>query len=115
VLYPGGRNYAAWQTQRAWIFRRQHGWAPLQVTQPMYNLVKRQAEWRSCRWRCQRNRRQAYSRPAAACLGEICFKKRKRRAAGTNKMYEEPLRRALDARNRGGVRRISAAKRGCIP
>jgi aryl-alcohol dehydrogenase-like predicted oxidoreductase len=44
VLYPAVSNYAAWQTQRALDIQRQHGWAPLQVTQPMYNLVKRQAE-----------------------------------------------------------------------
>src|SRR5258705_13002336 len=44
VLSPAGSNYAAWQTQRALDIQRQHGWAPLQVTQPMYSLVKRQAE-----------------------------------------------------------------------
>jgi aryl-alcohol dehydrogenase-like predicted oxidoreductase len=44
LLYPAVSNYAAWQTQRALDVQRQHGWAPLQVTQPMYNLVKRQAE-----------------------------------------------------------------------
>ena len=44
VLYPAVSNYAAWQTQRALDVQRAHGWAPLQVTQPMYNLVKRQAE-----------------------------------------------------------------------
>ncbi len=44
VLYPAVSNYAAWQTQRALDIQREHGWAPLQVTQPMYNLVKRQAE-----------------------------------------------------------------------
>jgi aryl-alcohol dehydrogenase-like predicted oxidoreductase len=44
VLYPAVSNYAAWQTQRALDIQRQHGWAPLQVTQPMYSLVKRQAE-----------------------------------------------------------------------
>jgi aryl-alcohol dehydrogenase-like predicted oxidoreductase len=44
VLYPAVSNYAAWQTQRALDIQREHGWARLQVTQPMYNLVKRQAE-----------------------------------------------------------------------
>src|SRR5258706_1554103 len=44
VLYPAVSNYAACQTQRALDIQRGHGWAPLQVTQPMYNLVKRQAE-----------------------------------------------------------------------
>jgi len=44
VLYPAVSNYAAWQAQQALDIQRRHGWSPLQVTQPMYNLVKRQAE-----------------------------------------------------------------------
>ncbi len=44
VLYPALSNHAAWQTQRALDFQELHGWARLQVIQPMYNLVKRQAE-----------------------------------------------------------------------
>jgi aryl-alcohol dehydrogenase-like predicted oxidoreductase len=44
ILYPAISNYSAWQAQQALDLQRQHGWAPLQATQPMYNLVKRQAE-----------------------------------------------------------------------
>ncbi|MBV8411238.1 MAG: aldo/keto reductase [Alphaproteobacteria bacterium] len=44
VIYPAVSNWSAWQTQRAIDVQEQHGWARLQVTQPMYNLVKRQAE-----------------------------------------------------------------------
>ncbi len=44
VLYPAVSNYAAWQVQQALGVQAQHGWARLQVIQPMYNLVKRQAE-----------------------------------------------------------------------
>ena len=44
VLYPGVSNYAAWQAQRALDLQRARGWSPLQITQPMYSLVKRQAE-----------------------------------------------------------------------
>jgi aryl-alcohol dehydrogenase-like predicted oxidoreductase len=44
VVYPALSNHAAWQTQLALGLQQQHGWAPLQVLQPMYNLVKRQAE-----------------------------------------------------------------------
>jgi aryl-alcohol dehydrogenase-like predicted oxidoreductase len=44
VVYPALSNHAAWHTQQALGLQRQHGWAPLQVIQPMYNLVKRQAE-----------------------------------------------------------------------
>lgn len=44
VLYPAVSNYAAWQVQQALGVQQEHGWARLQVIQPMYNLVKRQAE-----------------------------------------------------------------------
>jgi aryl-alcohol dehydrogenase-like predicted oxidoreductase len=44
VLYPAVSNYAAWQTQRALDVQERNHWARLQVLQPMYNLVKRQAE-----------------------------------------------------------------------
>src|SRR5260221_316164 len=44
VLYPALSNHAAWQTQQALGLQEAHGWARLQAIQPMYNLVKRQAE-----------------------------------------------------------------------
>ena len=44
VLYPAVSNYSAWQTQQAVGIQEAHQWARLQVLQPMYNLVKRQAE-----------------------------------------------------------------------
>jgi aryl-alcohol dehydrogenase-like predicted oxidoreductase len=44
VLYPAVSNWSAWQTQRAVDLQERNDWARLQVIQPMYNLVKRQAE-----------------------------------------------------------------------
>jgi aryl-alcohol dehydrogenase-like predicted oxidoreductase len=44
VLYPAVSNYSAWQTQAALGHQERHGWARLQAIQPMYSLVKRQAE-----------------------------------------------------------------------
>ena len=44
VVYPGLSNHAAWQAQAALGIQERRGWAPLQILQPMYNLVKRQAE-----------------------------------------------------------------------
>src|SRR6185295_7656734 len=44
VLYPALSNWAAWQVQQALGVQEAHGWARLQAFQPMYNLVKRQAE-----------------------------------------------------------------------
>ena len=44
ALYPAVSNYAAWQTQGALGIQERAGWARLQAIQPMYSLVKRQAE-----------------------------------------------------------------------
>jgi aryl-alcohol dehydrogenase-like predicted oxidoreductase len=44
ILYPALSNHTAWQTQKSLDFQAAQGWARLQVVQPMYNLVKRQAE-----------------------------------------------------------------------
>ena len=44
VLYPAVSNYSAWQTQAALGIQERAGWARLQAIQPMYSLVKRQAE-----------------------------------------------------------------------
>lgn len=44
VLYLGASNYAAWQIAKALGIQAARGWARLDVIQPMYNLVKRQAE-----------------------------------------------------------------------
>ena len=44
ILYPAISNYAAWQIQKCLGIQEAHGWARVQVVQPMYNLVKRQAE-----------------------------------------------------------------------
>ncbi len=44
VLYVGASNFAAWQIARALGISEQRGWARFDVLQPMYNLVKRQAE-----------------------------------------------------------------------
>ena len=44
VIYPAVSNWSAWQTQRAIDLQERNNWARLQVVQPMYSLVKRQAE-----------------------------------------------------------------------
>lgn len=44
VLYPALSNHAAWETQAALAAQEANGWARIQAVQPMYNLVKRQAE-----------------------------------------------------------------------
>jgi len=44
VIYPAVSNWSAWQTQKAVDVQERSHWARLQAVQPMYNLVKRQAE-----------------------------------------------------------------------
>ncbi len=44
ILYPAASNFAAWQVAKALGISAKEGWAPFACIQPMYNLVKRQAE-----------------------------------------------------------------------
>jgi aryl-alcohol dehydrogenase-like predicted oxidoreductase len=44
ILYPAASNFAAWQVSKALGIAERRGFAPLACVQPMYNLVKRQAE-----------------------------------------------------------------------
>lgn len=44
VLYTGASNFAAWQVAKAQGISARQGWAAFTCMQPMYNLVKRQAE-----------------------------------------------------------------------
>ncbi len=44
ILYPAASNFAAWQVAKALGISAKEGWARFECIQPMYNLVKRQAE-----------------------------------------------------------------------
>jgi aryl-alcohol dehydrogenase-like predicted oxidoreductase len=44
VMYTGVSNFAAWQMAKALGISEREGWCRFQCIQPMYNLVKRQAE-----------------------------------------------------------------------
>lgn len=44
VLYLGASNFAAWQVAQAVGMQERRGWENFVALQPMYNLVKRQAE-----------------------------------------------------------------------
>jgi len=44
ILYTGASNFAAWQIAKALGISAREGWSPFVCIQPMYNLVKRQAE-----------------------------------------------------------------------
>ncbi len=44
ILYPGASNFAAWQVAKSLGISEAHSWSRFEVLEPMYNLVKRQAE-----------------------------------------------------------------------
>lgn len=44
ILYPAASNFAAWQVAKGLGISAKEGWARFECLQPMYNLVKRQAE-----------------------------------------------------------------------
>jgi len=44
ILYLGVSNFAAWQVEKGLGISLLHNWARFECIQPMYNLVKRQAE-----------------------------------------------------------------------
>ena len=44
VLYPAASNFAAWQVAKALGISAREGWARFECIQPMYSLLKRQAE-----------------------------------------------------------------------
>ena len=44
VLYLGASNFAAWQVTKSLGISAKNGWSQFECIQPMYNLVKRQAE-----------------------------------------------------------------------
>ncbi|MBN1270821.1 MAG: aldo/keto reductase [Candidatus Aminicenantes bacterium] len=44
ILFSGASNFAAWQVAKALGISAKEGWSRFECLQPMYNLVKRQAE-----------------------------------------------------------------------
>jgi aryl-alcohol dehydrogenase-like predicted oxidoreductase len=44
ILYPAASNFSAWETMKALGVQERRGWVRIAAVQPMYNLVKRQAE-----------------------------------------------------------------------
>jgi aryl-alcohol dehydrogenase-like predicted oxidoreductase len=103
---PALSNYSAWQTQAALGYQQRNGWAPLQVIQPMYSLVKRRPRSSFCRWRRRTaSAVVAYSRRVAASYPEISASRRDGRHT-TNKMYKARYSDEWDARDRGEVRRL---------
>ncbi len=44
IIYPAISNFSAWRTEKALAISRELGYAAPECLQPMYNLVKRQAE-----------------------------------------------------------------------
>ena len=88
VLYPAVSNWSAWQTQRAVDIQERHNWARLQVIQPMYNLVKRQAEVEILPMAAGQRHRRHSLQPGAAGLLSGKYLGQATGRLKTNKMYE---------------------------
>ena len=50
VLHIGASNFAAWQFSKALQLQKAQGFGPIEIIQPMYNLLKRQAEVEILPW-----------------------------------------------------------------
>jgi aryl-alcohol dehydrogenase-like predicted oxidoreductase len=88
VLYPGLSNHAAWQTQAALDLEERQGWARLQAIQPMYNLVKRQAEVEILPMAQANGLAVMPYSPAGGGLLSGKYAERQSGRLSTNKMYE---------------------------
>lgn len=88
VLYPALSNHAAWQTQAALAIAERHGWSRLQAVQPMYNLVKRQAEVEILPMAAANGVSVFPYSPAAAGLLSGKYLEKSSGRLATNKMYE---------------------------
>jgi aryl-alcohol dehydrogenase-like predicted oxidoreductase len=88
VLYPAVSNYAAWQTQLALGIQERAGWARLQAIQPMYNLVKRQAEVELLPMAAENGLSVFPYSPAGGGLLSGKYAEKQSGRLTTNKMYE---------------------------
>jgi len=88
VLYPALSNHAAWQTQLALGLQEQRRWARLQAVQPMYNLVKRQAEVEILPMAAANTVSVVPYSPAAAGLLSGKYLEKQSGRLVSNKMYE---------------------------
>ena len=88
VLYPAVSNYAAWQTQLALGIQERAGWARLQAIQPMYNLVKRQAEVELLPMAAENGLSVFPYSPAGGGLLSGKYAQKQTGRLTTNKMYE---------------------------
>ena len=88
VLYPAVSNWAAWQVQQAIGVQEANRWVRIQAIQPMYNLVKRQAEVEILPM-AQANGVSVfpYSPAAAGLLSGKYLQKDAQGRLATNKMY----------------------------
>ena len=88
VLYPAVSNHSAWETQTALAVQEANGWARLQAIQPMYSLVKRQAEVEILPMAAANAVAVVPYSPAAAGLLSGKYLEKQSGRLVTNKMYE---------------------------
>ncbi len=112
VLYPAASNFAAWQVAKARGISAAKNWAAFKCLQPMYNLVKRQAEVEILPMAQSENLGVIPYSPLGGGLLTGKYSKSSRPLSGRlveNKMYEV---RYGDARHLETADKLSALARG---
>ena len=92
LLYLGASNFAAWQVAKALGISARHSWNRFECIQPMYNLVKRQAEVEILPMAHSENLSVISYSPLGGGLLTGKYSKSKKPSEGRlleNKMYEE--------------------------
>jgi aryl-alcohol dehydrogenase-like predicted oxidoreductase len=109
VIYPAVSNWSAWQTQRGLDIQERSNWARLQVIQPMYSLVKRQAEVEILPMAEANGIGVIPYSPArrACCRASISARRQRTRGAAEDQQdVRGALQRRLDVRGRRGICRL---------
>ena len=110
ILHIGASNFAAWQIVKALGISALHSWNRIEVFQPMYNLVKRQAEVEILPMALSENLGiMTYSPLGAGLLtGKYLKKKDTEGRLSTNKMYQ--IRYGNDSLNKVAADFVEFAK-----
>lgn len=114
ILYTGASNWAAWQIATALGISACEGWAGFSCLQPMYNLVKRQAEVEILPLALAEELAVISYRPLGGGLltGKYGSGRRPgQRAAGGEHDVRDTLRRRRVLRCRRSVHRVRSGKR----
>jgi len=94
VMYLGLSNFSAWQTMKALAMAQNAGYAPPVCIQPMYNLVKRQAEVELLLLAAWENLAVFPCNPLAAGLLTGKYQRKETGRLNENEMYKDRYKNA---------------------